>query len=286
TPSPKVFGNVSPLDPQLFSTINEYAAEVVKRERSGKYSPLEVAQWLDAAADGATKYLSEAEARARDKNSPEFRRAVIDLNIQIGIAHFFATKFRSGVLYAAYEQTGDHAALEEAVKQYRRAGDIWRNFAEGAKGTYLSDITFGPSQHQRGNWLDRIAAIDDDIAEMQKRLDAAAAPASKNVAPVRDFTSPPKRESLALQHTPAHAFTPGQPIEVKIAVPPGPDQSLGARLFYRHVNQAERYQVMEMHSEGNRFSATIPSDYTNSNYPLQYYFELHRASEIPQLSPG
>ncbi len=47
TPSPKVFGNTSPLDPQLFSRINDFADELLKGERSGKYSPIEVAQWLE-----------------------------------------------------------------------------------------------------------------------------------------------------------------------------------------------------------------------------------------------
>lgn len=55
TPSPKVFGNVSPFDPQIFSTVNEYAEEVAKGKRSGKYSPLEVAQWL---SDFSTQSLS------------------------------------------------------------------------------------------------------------------------------------------------------------------------------------------------------------------------------------
>jgi hypothetical protein len=41
TPSPKTFGNTSLLDPQLFSRINDFADELLKGERSGKYSPIE-----------------------------------------------------------------------------------------------------------------------------------------------------------------------------------------------------------------------------------------------------
>ena len=59
TPTPNVFGNVSPLDPQLFSTINEFVGELLKKERSAKYSPIEVAQWLDAAAESAYLHLSQ-----------------------------------------------------------------------------------------------------------------------------------------------------------------------------------------------------------------------------------
>ena len=38
---------VSPLDPQLFSRMNDFADELLKGERSGKYSPIEVAQWIE-----------------------------------------------------------------------------------------------------------------------------------------------------------------------------------------------------------------------------------------------
>jgi len=39
TPPPKTFGNTSPHDPQLFSRISDFADELLKSKRSGKYSP-------------------------------------------------------------------------------------------------------------------------------------------------------------------------------------------------------------------------------------------------------
>jgi len=57
TPTPKVFGNTSPLDPQLFSRINDFLDELLKGERSGKYSPVEVAQWLEDLAAAAQSPL-------------------------------------------------------------------------------------------------------------------------------------------------------------------------------------------------------------------------------------
>ena len=47
SPQPRVFGNASPLDPQLFSRMNEFADEILKGDRSAKYSPIEVAQWIE-----------------------------------------------------------------------------------------------------------------------------------------------------------------------------------------------------------------------------------------------
>ncbi len=63
TPSPKVFGNVSPMDPQLFLRINDFAEELLKGERSGKYSPIEYAQWIEDYADAAAKHLAQAESQ-------------------------------------------------------------------------------------------------------------------------------------------------------------------------------------------------------------------------------
>ena len=54
TPSPKCFGTVSPLDPEMFAGIDEY----VDHMASAKYSPLEVAGWLeDLAAVESTQKL-------------------------------------------------------------------------------------------------------------------------------------------------------------------------------------------------------------------------------------
>ena len=128
TPAPKVFGNVSPIDPQLFSRINDFAEDLLKGERSGKYSPVEVAQWLEDMADKASAQLAEAEKKT-NTTTPEFRRMSADVKIQIGLARFFAEKFRSGVLYSIYQQAGDRQALDESLKAYRHARDIWAQFA-------------------------------------------------------------------------------------------------------------------------------------------------------------
>lgn len=41
-----------------------------------------------------------------------------------------------------------------------------------------------------------------------------------------------------------------------------------------------------MQPSGNRFTSAVPAAYTNSNYPLQYYFELRRSADSAWLFPG
>jgi hypothetical protein len=62
-------------------------------------------------------------------------------------------------------------------------------------------------------------------------------------------------------------------------------EDVSARLHYRHVNQAERWQSMPMTRSAQGFMAAIPAGYTDSPFPLQYYFELSR-SGAAWLYPG
>jgi hypothetical protein len=63
------------------------------------------------------------------------------------------------------------------------------------------------------------------------------------------------------------------------------------RLRYRQVNQSEKWQTVEMKKGASGgFEAQIPADYTDSPYPLQYYFQIHDSSDrtrlFPDFNPG
>jgi len=287
TPSPKVFGNVSPMDPQLFLRINDFAAELLSGERSGKYSPIEYAQWLEDYADAAAKHLAQAEALARGKRRPEFRRMAIDVAIQVGLGRFFGAKFRSGVLYALYEQTGDRTALELSLNMYRKARGSWAEFARGARDVYKSDVTVGEMDVQRGHWLDRLPAIDKDIALMVKQLEQIQSSTVAQQDNVRLATlqamGRPVRPSEVCHHLPPEQFTAGTSLDIELSM----EKAIGSvRLFYRHVNHAERFASVEMQRTGKGYRTSIPADYTDSQYPLQYYFELKEQPERAWLYPG
>ena len=103
TPEPKTFHHASPLDPQLFASMTECAGALVAGESSGKYTPLEVAAWLDRLAADAAALLSTAGAPGAIAQ----RRAAIDVGILAALGRFFAAKLRAGVLYAVHEQSGE-----------------------------------------------------------------------------------------------------------------------------------------------------------------------------------
>ncbi len=283
TPAPKVFGNTSPLDPQLFSTCNDFADELLAGERSGQYSPIEVAQWIEDFADAAHTRIVQAERMSGGIGNPDFRRVATDVHIQAGLGHFFGAKLRAAVLYRIHEKTGDRAALEEALKAYRRARDNWAELASRAKGVYVPDVTVGELTWLRGHWLDRLPAIDDDIADMAKRLDSATStPASPQVgAAIAAALARPQRVAVRFKHTPPAEFHPRQALDLELDadVP-------GTRLYYRHVNQGERFESADMQSGGSSWRAAISAAYTDSPYPLEYYFEVNQAGLVPGFEPG
>jgi hypothetical protein len=283
TPSPKTFGNASPFDPQLFAGVNEFAADLLEERRRAKYSPIEVAQWLqDLARDAAAEL-----AKAGTPKTVEARRMTIDVGIQAALGNFFAERFRAGVLYAIHERTSDRTALEEAFKMYRSARDTWAKMADSARTVYVADVSVGELAWLRGHWLDRLPAIDADIANMAKRLDAPAAAtmaAPQTKAAIAAALARPERGPLACSHTPEPHLRDKEPLYVELKAP----QIGRARLWYRHFNQAERWQTTEMLRlpESDRFRASIEAAYTASPYSIQYYFELGSSPGRVWLYPG
>ncbi len=293
TPSPKRFGTVSPLDPQLFSRIDDCARELLASRASGKYSPLEVAHWLSELAETASRELARARGLVPNPRTASFRRFAADVAIQSGLGRFFAHKFQAAVLYALHEQTGDRHTLEEALGAYRQAREAWAQLASGAKGIYLADITFGLEPQLRGHWEDRLTAIDLDLGDMQRILkggsDREAQPhepeaISKTLE--RVFRTP-QRPELTVNHLPPRTFERAHPLPLSLSVPlpaPGP-AALSVRLFYRRINQAEHFRVEPMRFQAGSFGAVIPADYTDSPFSIQYYFEFQREGAA-WLYPG
>ena len=55
---------------------------------------------------------------------------------------------------------------------------------------------------------------------------------------------------------------------------------------YRHLNQAERFQIVLMEPQGPIHRAGIPAAYTDSPYSLQYYFTLSAKGSPSTMYPG
>jgi len=284
TPAPRVFDAVSSLDPQLFATVDEHAESLLAGRALAKVSPLAVAAQLDQWSESSAADLARSDALVADRNDAAYRRLTIDCAIAAGIGRFFARKLRAAVLFALFDRTADRRARDEAVGQYRQARQAW-DFAARAAAAYVRDITFGSDPQLRGHWQDRLAAIDRDIAAMEERAAARrgdpAAPETVAAALAAVLTPAPP-PAMPIEHTPPASFRPGRPLPIEAGAP---REAASIILQYRRLNQAERYRSRPMERESAAWRAEVPAEYTDSAYPLQYYFEARSGAGVT-LWPG
>jgi hypothetical protein len=283
---PYTFGSTSTLDPVLFYQINDFAEAALHKRRSGKYTPLETADRLDQLADEADRYLAIASDQIDDPQRLSFRRLALDVHIQIGLGKFFARKFRAAIAYALYERTGETKLLKEAIEFYHAARAAWMQIVDITKGVYKEDLAFGIKAYSRGHWADRVEAIDQDIAAMERALAtcnpkhmAYSRSMSDIVAPLQKGIRP------TIQHEPVRFFHKGAALEIKATIPQA-NYSFALFLHYRHLNQSEAYAVAAMEPKEAGYSAVVPASYIDSAYPLQYFFEVKGAAGDSWLVPG
>jgi hypothetical protein len=149
---------------------------------------------------------------------------------------------------------------------------------------YAADLSASDRFDERGQWNDRLAPIDADIAEMEQGLASAKTVDDARVsAAIAEALGRPKRAIGRCRHQPPPRFKRKEPLPVQIALFA---RVKSVRMYYRHVNQAERFESVEMQVQAGTYRATIPAAYTDSPYPLQYYFEIRESSEKAWLYPG
>jgi hypothetical protein len=286
SPVPHNVSAMSPLDPQLFSTIDQHAKDLVSGKKSARYSPGEVIEWLETMVRTSTSSLAAARAIGGSRaKSPEFRQVEEDILILNGLGLYYANLFRAALFFSIHEQTGDPAAAAQSLAAYRKARDAWATMAERADKIYATDISYGDIPIRRGNWARRLLEIDQDLAALEKHFgDNAIQPSSTGKA-IRPSTEASPRPKVVVEHTIPGTFRPGSDLHLTITAPAIVTESI---LWYRHVNHGERWLSAPMQKTGNLHSVSVPGSYTNSLYPLQYYFELHTVNAAtlhPSFNP-
>jgi len=284
TPKPPRFTTVESFDGQMFARIDEHAQSLLAGEADARYSPVEVAQWLDALAAGLETDLHAIGGET--SASLELRRLVTDVRIQAAIGRFFAAKLRSGVLWTIFTQTQAPEAADAALQYYSAARSAWAQAANAGQA-YVADVSYGPEPWLRGHWRDRLPAIDADIAEMTRLAGDTNGHVHGDLDLIRgaigQVRSDTMRKRVNARHAAPADFTPGAPLVLAVTV--ADEDVTAARLHFRHVNQAEAWQVADATPSKDGFAASIAAGYTASPFSLQYYFEL-RGTRRADLFPG
>ncbi|HEV2485944.1 MAG TPA: hypothetical protein VGT08_10455 [Terracidiphilus sp.] len=189
------------------------------------------------------------------------------------------------MLFHLYEGTKEQAALEASLSQYKKARTAWTALAEAGKGVYMSDMTLGEWPQLRGHWLDRLPAIDKDIAALTAMLDSAGSKGTspKVEAAMRIALGRPYRAAIAVKHAAPARFARGNALSLTLSAHA---DITSAILHYRHVDQVDNYATVAMERQGEGFGASIPAEYTQTEFPLEYYFEVQMADGKTALHPG
>jgi hypothetical protein len=113
-------------------------------------------------------------------------------------------------------------------------------------------------------------------------------PAASAAPAVQAALARPMRPSVPCAHTPPGSFRPGQPLGLSLSVQDSQANGgpISVSLWYRHVDQAERWRSIAMEEASGVFRASIPGGYTQSEFPLQYYFVLARGTDASWFYPA
>ena len=283
TPEPKNWGGVSPFDPTMFYNVNEYVRDALADTIGAKYTPLEVASWIDGFVATGETALVEFRATA-DGSEAQVARTLIDLDVLVRLGRFFAGKFRAAVDYAVFEATGDRGAIESVVSRYEEAREAYSSILDVVDGVYQDDLKFGSEYSEHGHWAMRIQDIDDDLRAVRLERDRAAAGIPQEATQIAHRESRLPIPS-GVRHEVPPAYVRGEPLRIALDVPDASGIE-GVTLRYRHVDQSETFREVPMTRAAGSYEATIGAAYLNSPYPLMYFFELSPRADAPLVYPG
>ena len=282
SPAPHNVSAISPLDPQLFSTIDQHAADLLAGTPNARYSPSEVIAWLEEMVESSTRALNAARAaNSRRTQLAAFRQAEEDILILNGLGLYYANLFRAALCYSLYLRTGDPRAGEASLTAYRKARDSWSGMAKRASKIYKPDISYGEIAIRRGHWVDRLSVIEQDLAALEQYFATNASHTGSASVALASLAKTPTRLSFAIDHAPPASFRRGSDFALSISASESVTMAI---LWYRHVNHGERWISVPMQRSGPTCRVSIPGSYTDSPFPLQYYFEL-RVGEEATLHP-
>src|SRR5205085_9263295 len=134
----------------------------------------ETSRWFAQTADRVEQHVKEAQNAIGDHSGNEFKSTVADLKILAGLARYHSWRLLAGVSYNLYKQSGDVAALDDAIASEKRALDSWKSMVDAAGDIYSDDLAFGV--HQVGfsrHWKEEYGLLLRDFEQLTKERENA-----------------------------------------------------------------------------------------------------------------
>jgi len=283
------YATAEPSDPGLFYAVEEYVHDELAGDIAGKYTPPQVARWLDHLAEETVAAVAEAEARATDApDTGEYLATLLDLRMLADLAAFHAHKTHAALGLSRYREADDVDALADALASMRAAREAWAALAERGQDTYHDDLRFGtgPPAGDEGQWIDRLEEVDADVDELERLADIEGV----DTGGTTDASIP----DAGFGPFPAASFDLDLPgrwsagEDLPVAVAAGELNGADAvRLHYRHTNQLEgAFESVEMEPVDGGYRATVPGEYLTPEWDLLAYVSAVDAAGDVTVVPG
>ncbi len=161
------FGLCSPSDTALFYRVDDFVSDYLRNQVGEKIDPFTTGKWFEGIGQATFAELDKAQSSDANAVQAEFRTLWIDTSIQGNLAFFFGCKFAAAAHFTLYRDTGDLAALNEAIEAYENGLRYWRLVVRLAPSIYPPHLAFHNNGIMSGDWAAREGAIVSDLEQMK-----------------------------------------------------------------------------------------------------------------------
>jgi len=280
---PAVWDTVGALDPLMFSSVADFTANAVAGTPDARYTPLEVANWIEDFTTRGAAALAEFLTTA-DAEDPQTARTVIDLEVLIRLGRFHASQYRAAVQYGVFERTGSAEAIAATVALVEASRGHWQELVDIVEGVYQNPLPWGLRVSETTHWALQLPRIDDDLRVLRQERDRAAA-AGATAAPELALRDRRPWSIDGVSHVRPAAYQRGSSIPIRLDITADADIA-SAVLHYRHLDQSKTYENTTMHAIDGGFEAEIPGTYTDAPFSIAYFFVTTPTEGLPSIIPG
>lgn len=260
------------------ATVRGYAEDAVTGQLCGKWTPQQVSSKLQSLAEQTLACLERARPKMADPKTAEHRATELDLRVLAQLGLYHAQKTRAATHLAFFDLTGESGRLSAAREPLRKAVAAWEDIVRLTDGVYHDKMVFGTSpantrndfgHHHSGHWKDRLAAVREDVAYLDRLLQKHGGMGEK----YRTFPGETPPAALPrIEHTPIVLARPGRDLSLSVRVSGTPRQVL---LHYRPLNQTMDWKAQVMRKiDVDQYEAVVPSREISARWDWQYFVEV------------
>ena len=262
------FLSVDTLDRTAMAAPAIYADARLQGLTSGKMSPFEAADYLEAAVETSEQQIEEA-ARLNPRSPQNFDCIRLDIEALAWLGRYYRDRILSATHLELYERTIHHPELTQAYEYMRQAVADWDRLA----GITEEHFGFVPEYIRMGvkdfRWRDEGQSLGVDLDQID------------NFEIVFRQHSPQGHSSATIGHVPPAKVAPRQTLKLTATFATAFQDPHGY-LFYRNSTEAG-YTKVELRREDEfqrTWSGEIPANRVVAGF-LDYYFEANNGRGGP-----